>query len=315
MDDEDIRGLFLLTLYEHRNNSDGWASISEINFSGGSPVTRDQIASAGRYLFESGYINWRPLKGANEGFITGVGQIRAAGIDLIKGTVGQNRNIRIPEKAIMLDVKAKAAADDFVPKPPSSAMPPMGWFTQDNSIDHIIKAGQARSFHSTQQPFASTPLPLREAAQGKVESPSLNPDPRNMFAHIEQPQAIELSMSATRATVPIVPTLYPGDASGTVAVQDHISINVQSTEFQEFSAKMDELISELKKSNMIAGEVRDQLIAELTAGRTLLSAPKPDRKMIDLLLVKPLMYIADKAASAAIGALAALAVGKLLGML
>jgi hypothetical protein len=77
-------------------------------------------------------------------------------------------------------------------------------------------------------------------------------------------------------------------------------------------------ITELRKSNEMAGEVRDQLIAELTAGRALISAPKSARKLIDLLLIGPLQYIADKAGSAAIGALATaatLALAKPIGMI
>jgi hypothetical protein len=113
----------------------------------------------------------------------------------------------------------------------------------------------------------------------------------------------------------IFPTIYPADASGAVTVQNYITINVHSAEFKELNAKIDELLTELTKSNVIAGEVKDKLIAEINAGRTLLSAPKPDRNIIDLLLVKPLLYIADKGATAMIGGLASLLLARLLGMI
>jgi hypothetical protein len=60
----------------------------------------------------------------------------------------------------------------------------------------------------------------------------------------------------------------------------------------------------MRRSNEISGEVREHLAAEMTAGRTLLKAPKADRTWIDLLLVKPLKYIAEKGGSAVIGKLA-----------
>jgi hypothetical protein len=80
---------------------------------------------------------------------------------------------------------------------------------------------------------------------------------------------------------------------------------------------MKELLGELRQSNMIAGEVREQLAGEMEAGTKILTAPKADPKMIDILLVRPLKYIAEKAAGSIISkvALAALeALGRLTGL-
>jgi hypothetical protein len=66
-----------------------------------------------------------------------------------------------------------------------------------------------------------------------------------------------------------------------------------------------------------SGMTRDQLIAEIKAGRALLEAPKPDPKLIELLLKRPLMFIADKGGGALIGAAAAAALallGRLTGL-
>jgi hypothetical protein len=118
-------------------------------------------------------------------------------------------------------------------------------------------------------------------------------------------------------SVSIVPTIYPEDPSNFVIVQNHITINVNSAEFREFNAKMNELLVELRRSNAIAGEVGAKLAGEIEAGMAILRAPKPDPKMVDVLLVRPLRYIADKAAGPVIGAcaLAALAaLGKLIGV-
>ncbi len=125
---------------------------------------------------------------------------------------------------------------------------------------------------------------------------------------------LSVDMQVIRATIPIVPTLYPGEPTGTVLVQNHITINVDSTEFREFSAKVDEVLTELRRSNEFAGaagQVRDQLLAEITAGMAILQSPKPDPKLIDLFLKRPLLYIADKGAGVVIGAAATAALALL----
>jgi hypothetical protein len=115
---------------------------------------------------------------------------------------------------------------------------------------------------------------------------------------------------------PIIPTVYPAEPDGAVTVYNQITINIQSTDFRKFETTLDELLEAMRRSNEIAGEVRDQLTAEITAGRTLLKAPKADRNWIDLLLLRPLKYIAEKGGSAVIGKLATAALDwlfKLLG--
>jgi hypothetical protein len=57
------------------------------------------------------------------------------------------------------------------------------------------------------------------------------------------------------------------------------------------------------------------VLAELAAGRELLKGPKPNRDLIDLLLVRPLKYLAEKAAGAIIGILAGEALQLLMQML
>ena len=66
----------------------------------------------------------------------------------------------------------------------------------------------------------------------------------------------------------------------------------------------DGLLTELKRSNEIAGELRDQIVAELRAGRAVLEAPTPSRDWIDVLLVHPLKWLGDKSGSAIVAALA-----------
>jgi hypothetical protein len=77
-------------------------------------------------------------------------------------------------------------------------------------------------------------------------------------------------------------TRYPDEPTGVVVVQNHVTINVRSDDFRELSAKLDEVLSLLRRSNEISGEVRDQLAAEVSAGKALLAAPKMDPGLIDV---------------------------------
>ncbi len=98
-------------------------------------------------------------------------------------------------------------------------------------------------------------------------------------------------------------------------VQNSITINIQSEPFKQFNANMEKLLDELRRSNEISGEVRDQLLADMKAGREILNAPKPPRGLIELLLVKPLKYLMEKAGSEFISKLAGAALDWLLKMM
>jgi hypothetical protein len=117
------------------------------------------------------------------------------------------------------------------------------------------------------------------------------------------------------APMTVVPTHYPDDPGAPLVIRNVVIIDVRSAAFRESDAKLDEIVSLLRGSNEIASDTRDQLIAEITAGRTLLKAPKLDRNLIEILLLRPLRYLADKAGSAFIGGLAAEALHWLLKLL
>src|SRR5262249_37981991 len=145
----------------------------------------------------------------------------------------------------------------------------------------------------------------------------IEPVPVAALAEAQPPAATAEDAYRTGQAVSIPPTLYPADPFGAVLVQNHITININSVEFRELNSKLDEIISLLRTSNEISGEAWDQLIAEIRAGRALLEAPKVDPKLIELLLKRPLTYLADKAAGALIGAAAATAIallGRLTGL-
>lgn len=117
------------------------------------------------------------------------------------------------------------------------------------------------------------------------------------------------------APVPITPTVYPDSPQGTITVQNHITINIQSAEFSRFDKNLEALIGELLGSNEISGEARDQLVCELWAGREIIGAPKPQRDLIDLLLVRPLKWLIENSGSAMVSKLAGDALVWLIKML
>lgn len=119
------------------------------------------------------------------------------------------------------------------------------------------------------------------------------------------PQRVQDNQEQLRAVThtPIVETIYPADPSGAVVVRNHAKINLHSAEYREFNTKVDDLLTLLRDSNDFSGEVRDQLIAEISAGKTLLSAPKVDPFLIEQFLTNPFRYIADKSVETATGAL------------
>jgi hypothetical protein len=111
--------------------------------------------------------------------------------------------------------------------------------------------------------------------------------------------------------VPLVPTAYPADpTTGTIIVQNYITI-IDKEAFSELKSQIAELCGHLRHSNQFAGETRDKLISEITAGMELLNSPKPDPQTIQLYLVRTLKYIGDKGSGAVIGALAVAALGLL----
>jgi hypothetical protein len=119
-----------------------------------------------------------------------------------------------------------------------------------------------------------------------------------------------VSPEATALTV--IPTIYPAPPGDAVTVEDPVLIDVHSEDFREFVTKLDGFIVAVQRSNDIAREVGDQLVAELKAGREYIAGPKPARKMLDLLLVNPLLWAVGGFAGTFLGEAAKLAFKALL---
>jgi hypothetical protein len=111
-------------------------------------------------------------------------------------------------------------------------------------------------------------------------------------------------LTLTPKPVTVVPTPYPSDPAAPLPVHGYLRVDVASPAFKEFDAKLEQIFAELQRSNIIVGETRDRLSAELEAGRTLLVAPKPSRDLVDLRLIMPLKYLATAAVGAVLGMLA-----------
>jgi hypothetical protein len=109
--------------------------------------------------------------------------------------------------------------------------------------------------------------------------------------------------------------VYPENPNGMLIVQNFVTINVNGTEFQQFNAKIGDLIEALRGSNEIGGEVRAKLVAEITGGQALVKGPKPQRSLIEILLLNPLKAILVIAGSTIIGELATEALHLLLQMI
>jgi hypothetical protein len=158
-------------------------------------------------------------------------------------------------------------------------------------------------------PAAVSDAPLEERAVSDA------PLEERIDARLQDVSNMRADAIVIPAPVPITPTVYPDSPQGTITVQNHITINIQSAEFGRFDKNLEALISELLGSNEISGEVRDQLVCELWAGREIIGAPKPQHDLIDFLLVRPLIWLIENSGSAMISKLAGDALVWLIKML
>ena len=110
------------------------------------------------------------------------------------------------------------------------------------------------------------------------------------------------SIVAGRLT--IITTPYPSDPAASLVVSGYVRIDTRSAEYREFNSKIDRIIGLLADSNEIAGDTREQLLAEIKAGMSILSAPNADPNLIKVLLEQPLLWIAGAAGTGIIGGLA-----------
>lgn len=105
--------------------------------------------------------------------------------------------------------------------------------------------------------------------------------------------------------VTIMPTVYAwGPEAQIVAAQNATVSAAPSAHVRKLQESIDKVLARLDERNDVSPEAKAQLRHEIRAGEELLMAPRADRKLIDLLLTRPLKFIADKAAGGVIGAAA-----------
>jgi hypothetical protein len=106
------------------------------------------------------------------------------------------------------------------------------------------------------------------------------------------------------SSVLVAPTIYPLAPHSTVIVANSLSLTISAQEVANFKGTINQLLSSLKSSNEIAGDVRQQIEREILAGVEIVQSPKPNKRLLEILLLRPLRYIAEKAAGASIGHMA-----------
>lgn len=152
--------------------------------------------------------------------------------------------------------------------------------------------GQFNRFMYNQPPDAIDVGPVPEARTAPSSTTTTA-----MFS-----ERAELTLTPTPVT--IVPTPYPREPDAPLVVNGSLQIDARSPELRQLNAKLNHIIRLLSRSNAIAGDTRDQLVAEIRAGKALLAAPKPNVDLIKVLLVHPLTFLAKVAATAVVGACA-----------
>jgi hypothetical protein len=152
-----------------------------------------------------------------------------------------------------------------------------------------------------QQSFATPPRPVQFVEFSGTGGVHAQAPPLPLSAAAAAKVSARAELTLTPEPVTIVPTPYPDDPGAPLVVSDYVRIDVRSAEFSELNAKLDRIVGLLDRSNQFSSDTQKQLATEIQAGRTLLTAPKPDRTLIQLLLTHPLHFIATAAAGAIIG--------------
>jgi hypothetical protein len=208
-------------------------------------------------------------------------------------------------------VSALQAEFDLAPEPTHSDM------GRPRSPLEPPQVPTGESFDEVAKKITQVAVTLRENIAAKPStrppsSPEATPKhsreaedhPQEAEDHAQEAEDRQEVLQPVMPPAPIVEIIYPEEPSGTLVAPNHITVDQGRAEFSEFNTKVDDMLTVLRESNDFSGEVRDQLIAEILAGRTLLMAPKVDPILLERFLSSPLKYIAKKSSEVPIGALA-----------
>jgi hypothetical protein len=200
-----------------------------------------------------------------------------------RGAKGEAGNIA-PPTPLGVEAEGRTAGEPPPPRP-QPGPETLAWQVPDQTAAQIIAQNEER-----RRKF------MEAATASQNGAPPLVPP-------MQTGQRVTVETNVIRSTIPIVPTLYPGEPGGSITVDNHITINIQSQDFAQLNQKIGELLNHLGRSNELSPEVRAKAAGEIAAGMAILSSPKPDPKLLNLLLIKPLKWLADKAGSAIIAGL------------
>jgi hypothetical protein len=209
-------------------------------------------------------------------------------------------------RLLKIVVSALQAEFDLAPEPQADTGRPRSPLEPPHSPT-------GESFDEVAKKITQVALALRENVTAKESTPPPSspeikpPQPGEAGDHPQEAEddqeELQPVTSPAVEKTPIVESTYPEEPSGSLVAPNHITIDQGRAEFSEFNTKVDDLLTLLRESKEFSGEVRDQLIAEILAGRALLGAPKADPILLERFLANPLKYIAKKSSETPIGAL------------
>jgi hypothetical protein len=192
---------------------------------------------------------------------------------------------------VALTLRENIAAQPSTPSPSSPETAP----AQSEEPEHHSQESE----HHRQEP-GHHPQEVEHHPQAEHPPQEAEHPPQEVQQHQEELQPV--ARPAVEKT-PNVESIYPKEPSGALVAPNRITIDQGQVEFGEFNTKVDDLLTLLRESNEFSGEVRDQLIAEILAGKALLGAPKADPILLEQFLANPLKYIAKKSSQTPIGTL------------
>ncbi len=146
MTDAEIRGTLLKVFYDLRHNAGGWVKTSDMNASG---VDRQVIGAVCGQLKDGGLIQWKPLIGADRGFVIGMAKITAIGVDVVDGARKSPIAIKFSAPASIADSPDDAAAAGDKTSPGHKPMGSQPRSEHRNSMEYDVAlsfAGEDRDY-------------------------------------------------------------------------------------------------------------------------------------------------------------------------
>jgi hypothetical protein len=140
-----------------------------------------------------------------------------------------------------------------------------------------------------------------------------------VFANLDGGLEEEPPTPKTLARVEAIAASIPESGIGQYIIinqADHVTINTGGPDWKSFEKQMSEVLEQIRRSNEIGPEQKQQLSSELKAGVELMKSSAAERPWIDRFVTTPLKYLAEKFSASAVGTTAAEAIKwlfKLLG--